>query len=298
MLFVAVLSASGACAGSEAPAGAGGAPGSGGAQGSGGALGSGGVQGSGGALGSGGLTATGGTSASGGAPGTGGAAAGTGGAQGTIMRVNLTGKKALMVVDDPSSLDDGDLAFRDVLVNRGMVVTFGDVTTAAAGAATMNLIVASSGASETEFAPLYGAVAVPMIAFGGGYFQPLNFAAAGSANKGGNVTGTTKVTIVDAATPLAASFPAGMALGVIGTTRSTQFYWGLPMGSPIKVAAVMGMPTQISVFAYEKGATMAVGTAPARRVALGWNTDAVPDLSIEAFRLMNSAIDWTAGATP
>jgi len=162
----------------------------------------------------------------------------------------------------------------------------------------MNLIVGSSGASETEFAPLYGSLAVPMILFGGGYYQPLNFAPAGSANKGGNVTGTTKLTVVDATTPLAASFPVGMPLGVIGTTRSTQFYWGLPAGSPIKVAAVMGMPTQLSVFAYEKGATMAVGTAPARRVALGWNSDAVPDLSIEAFRLMSAAVDWTAGASP
>jgi hypothetical protein len=39
---------------------------------------------------------------------------------------------------------------------------------------------------------------------------------------------------------------------------------------------------------------MATAVAADRRVAIAWKTDAVADLSIEAFKVMNAAIEWTA----
>ncbi len=79
-------------------------------------------------------------------------------------------------------------------------------------------------------------------------------------------------------------------------SRSTSLYWGTPAGSPIRVASLMGQPTQVIDFAYEKGAALMTGTAAGRRVALGFKTDVVQSLTIEGFKLLSAAIEWTAGS--
>ena len=38
------------------------------------------------------------------------------------------------------------------------------------------------------------------------------------------------------------------------------------------------------------------GTAAGRRVALGFKTDVVQSLTIEGFKLLSAAIEWTAGS--
>ena len=135
-----------------------------------------------------------------------------------------------------------------------------------------------------------------MIIFSNGAYQAMGFIAA-SAGKGSAST-PVMATIVDGTTPLASGMAMGTSFSAIGTSRSTSVYWGNPGGTPIKVATVVGAPTQLISFAYEKGATMATGTAPARRVALGFKTDVIGDLSIESTKLLNAAIEWTAGAPP
>jgi hypothetical protein len=258
--------------------------------------------------GTGGVATGGGTGAgTGGRPGTGGTTAGSGGAvagtggrvgagggPGTIMRVDLTGKKVLFIVGSPTSPATGDMSFQGVLTDRGMIVTLADAETADANAATMNLIVGSDTAGS-GWPTLYKDIAVPMIAFGNAFDFALGFIPTNSAK--GSISTPVMLTIVDETTPLAAAFTTGMNVGVIGTTRNTSIYWATPGGSPINVASVMGAPTQMGVFAFEKGAMMAIGTAAARRVVLGWRTDFVTtDLAIEAFRMMNAAIEWTATA--
>jgi len=78
--------------------------------------------------------------------------------------------------------------------------------------------------------------------------------------------------------------------------HSSQYGWGIPGGTAIKVAAVTGAPTEFAVFGYEKGSPMGVGTAAARRVALGWKTDLQDALTVQGFKLQDAAISWTAGA--
>ena len=281
---------------------AGGASGTGGAVAgkTGGTTGSGGKSASGGA-GAGTGTSTGGVSATGGsAPGRSGGATGTipvGGSQGTVTKVDLKGKKVLFIVDDPASLSDGDTMLKSIMeVSKDMIVTMGNTVTPNPDAASMNLIVASSGASASEFPALYKGATVPMIIFSNGAYQAMGFITA-SAGKGSAST-PVMATIVDDTTPLASGMAVGTNFSAIGTSRSTSVYWGNPGGNPIKVAAIVGAPTQLISFAYEKGATMATGSAPARRVALGFKTDVIGDLSIESTKLLNAAIEWTAGALP
>ena len=294
----------GACANfNEPPAGAGSGGGAGTISGTGGkvGVGTGGNVGSGGtSLGTGGSAVSGSggrITSTGGSMGTGGGPSGTGGSQGSVTKVDLKGKRVLFVVDDPASLSEGDAMLKSIMeVSRDMVVTMGDTMTANPDVATMNLIVASSGASASEFPALYKSAAVPMIAFGNSAFMALGFIAASSGK--GTVSTPVMATVVDGASPLASGMATGTNFSPIGTSRSTSVYWGAPGGAPIQVAAVVGAATQLIAFGYEKGAAMATGTAPARRVGLGFKTDVIGDLSIEATKLLNAALEWTAGAPP
>jgi hypothetical protein len=219
--------------------------------------------------------------------------AGTTGSAGAAGAVDLNGKRVLYVVDSPSSLDNGDVILEMTLQIRGMLVTFAPSTGPASLATGQDLIVVSSGASASELAPIFKDVAVPMIVFGSSAYQNLGWVA--SSGKG-SVSSTTLASLVDTTTPLVADVAPGLGFKMILDTRSTSLYWGAPGGTPIKVASVMSAPTQLVVFAFEKGAPMATGTAAARRVGFGVKTDSIQDVTIEGFKLLNAAIEWTAGS--
>ncbi len=304
-----VTAAGGATGTGGSPAtGTGGTPAPGGATGTGGATATGGSTGHGGTTGTGG-TATGGTPGAGGAhatggtPGTGGTTtsgsggagtSGTGTGGTTTGPIDLTGRKALLVVDSPSSMSDGETIVEEVLQERGMVVTVGASTGPASLAAGQNVVVVSDSSGAGDFVPIFGSVAVPMIVFGNSAFQTLGWTASSSAK--GTVASTTNVSVGNVSTPLASDLTAGVSFALILSTQSTSLYWGTPGGAPINVASVMGAPTELIDFAYEKGSAMATGTAPARRVGLGWKTNAVQNLTIDGFKLFSAAIDWTAGS--
>jgi hypothetical protein len=179
-----------------------------------------------------------------------------------------------------------------MMTARGMVVTMAGTTASAPGAAAQDLIVGSSGAAAAELATLYKSLPVPLLTFANGYYQPLDFVATTAAR--GNAPSTSTLTVVDATSHLAAGFAAGANLAVISPTRNTQIYWATPAGAPLRIAQVMGNPAQLCAFAYEKGAMMATTVAPGRRVSLCWRTDAIKDLAVDSFRLMNAAIEWAA----
>jgi hypothetical protein len=110
------------------------------------------------------------------------------------------------------------------------------------------------------------------------------------------VDSSTMVTTTSTSTPLASDLGAGTSFMAFIPGTSTSLYWGSPGGSPIAVATVMGAPTELLDFGYEKGAATATGTAPARRVGFGFKTGALQKLTIDAFKLLSAAIDWTAGS--
>jgi hypothetical protein len=288
----------------------GGATGTGGAVATGGTTGKGGTTGTGGAAGASGATGAtgkggaaggGGAPASGGTTGTGGASAtGSGGA--TVATdggapagpIDLTGRKVLLVVDSPSSMSDGENILMQVLEERGMVVTVGASTGPASLAAGMNVVVVSDSAGSGDFVPIFGSVAVPMIVLGNSAYNALGWTPKSSSK--GTVDSSAMVTTTSTATPLGSDLGAGTSFVAFIAGTSTSIYWGSPGGSPIAVAAVMGSPTELVDFGFEKGAALATGTAPARRVGLGFKTGALQKLSIDGFKLLSAAIDWTAGS--
>ncbi len=216
----------------------GGATGTGGATTTGGSTGHGGTTGTGGS-GTGGTTGTGGAHATGGTLGTGGTGTtGSGGSGTTSGPIDLTGRKALLVVDSPSSMSDGETIVEEVLQERGMIVTVGASTGPASLAAGQNVVVVSDSSGAGDFVPIFGSVSVPMIVFGNSALQTLGWTASSSAK--GTVSSTTNVSVVNVSTPLASDLTAGLAFPVILSTTSTSLYWGTPGGAPILVASVMG----------------------------------------------------------
>jgi hypothetical protein len=254
---------------------------------------------------------TGGSSGQGGAMVTGGGGrtdaggAGQGGATGlggqvanpdAGIRPDLAGRKALFIVSSPSSLDDGDVLIQQLLEIRGMTVTYGTLTTPAAMAAGYNLMILSAGIGSDSAAAVFKDVPIPLVAFGNGLYQTMGFVP-NSSSRGSAASGAQAI-VTDTSTLLSSDLAMGATIAVTNAAlgSSPQYTWGTPGGTAIKVAAVAGTPTQFAVFAYEKGAPMSVGTAAGRRVAIGWKSNAVKLLTVEAFKLQDGAFSWTAGA--
>ncbi len=258
----------------------------------------GGKTGGGGSTGGGGMVITGGGgrtgvggAGQGGAPGLGGAMANPDGGS----RPDLTGRKALFIVKSTGSLDDGDVLIQQLLEVRGMTVTYGDVSTPAAMASNYNLMILSSGiGSDSSFA-VFKDVPIPVIVFGNGLYQTMGFVPNSSSR--GSSDDTVPVIMTDISTQVSSDLGNGSSFLLTNAAiTSTQYTWGTPGGTAIKIAAVMGAPTEFAVFAYEKGSPMAVGTAAGRRVGVGWKSNAVKALTLQGFKLQDGAFSWTAGA--
>ena len=250
---------------------------------------SGGMTGStGGHTGTAGSGAGGTTSSLGGATGGGGQIAADAGA-----RPDLTGKKALFLVDSASSPDDGEALILSLLQIRGMDVTLGDATTPASMATGFVMVVLSS--NVTDAAATFASVPVPVVVFGNtSFYQPMGFVTASSGR--GSTSGEPQATVMDTTTALSSDLTQGETIDVFNAALGNSNYtWGIPGGSPIKVASIVGTPTEFVVFAYEKGAAMATGTAAGRRVSLGWKSSSVKLLALDSFKLQDAAISWAAG---
>jgi hypothetical protein len=288
-----------ACASPATSDGTGGTPGGAGMTGGGtaGTTGGGTAGASGGGLGGSVVTGGGGRTGGGGISGLGGAQ-GLGGATGNPdggARPDLTGRKALFIVSDSGSLDDGDLLIEELLQIRGMTVTLGTLTTPPSTATGYNLMILSSGLGSDSAAAVFKDVPIPTVVFSNGLYQAMGFVASSAGR--GSADGPGQVIIGDTSTALSSDLAKGATIGVTNPSLgNTNYTWGIPGGTAIKVAAVAGAPTEFAVFAYEKGAPMAVGTAAGRRVALGWKSSAEKLLTVEAFKLQDGAFSWTAGA--
>jgi collagen type VII alpha len=247
-----------------------------------------------GAAGTSGAAGTTGTTGLAGTTGTTGVAGTIGTTDGGITAVDLTGRKALLLVDSPSSPSDGETLLQQVLQERGMVVTIGASTGPASLATGQNVIVVSDSAGAGDFVPVFGTATIPMIVFGNSAFQTLGWTPTSSSK--GTVDGTTSVTMLSPTTQLSSDLAGGASFTMIIASQNDSLYWGSPGGKPIAVTSVMGSATELIDFAYEAGTATATGTAPARRVGLGWKTSALQDLTINGFKLFSAALDWTAGS--
>jgi hypothetical protein len=103
----------------------------------------------------------------------------------------------------------------------------------------------------------------------------------------------TTLNIVNSGHPLAAGLPSGSLSVMTGTTTS-GFSAGQPLGTPIIIARInQPAPNDFPcIYAYETGATMSTGTAPARRVHLFLQNDTYTNLNNDGKALFDAAVTW------
>jgi hypothetical protein len=108
------------------------------------------------------------------------------------------------------------------------------------------------------------------------------------------VTATTGFTITAPGHPLAAGLSG--ALPLLAMPGKVAFF--APGPGAIVVAVAASNADRAAIVAYERGAVMPGGVAPARRVALFLHGGTVPRLNPDGFALLDAAVHWALADRP
>ncbi|WP_345724877.1 CAP domain-containing protein, partial [Herpetosiphon gulosus] len=103
---------------------------------------------------------------------------------------------------------------------------------------------------------------------------------------------TTQLVLTDPLHPLAAGLSSPVT--VFATAHKLPFGRGSTAAAPI--ATVTGWTTRHMYFAYDTGAAMVTGIAPARRVGFFLDPTAALDLTTDGWTLFDTAVAWAAGS--
>ena len=199
------------------------------------------------------------------------------------------GKTALFVGKTrPLPADDARLA--DRLVTLGFNVVVRNQTEAqGADANAKDLVVISDSVLSSNVGTKFRDVAAPVITWEAWLFDDMRMTKAAGGNYG-STADQTALTVVDNRHPLAAGFS-----GQVSTNRSgVPFFWGVPGAGAVSVATLTGSSRSV-LFAYDAGASMVGGTAPARRV--GFYGGAASSFTPDGWTLFETASRWAASCT-
>lgn len=223
-------------------------------------------------------------------------------------------KRALFVVGGAANTAAGapnapqqtsdNLAYND-LIRLGFQVTVTHAQTARAeDAQEQSLIVISSTITSGDMGTpnIFTATPVPLFTWEGGTFGKLRLAGSDSTT----LSGQTAINITNTAPPVASELCAGYS-GPVTVLNSGQNVLYVAKTALPEQAVIVAQPgggttpeLRACFFAYEKGATMALGTnAAARRVAWGIGEDAGrANYNAAGLKLFTNALMWAAaGAT-
>jgi hypothetical protein len=243
--------------------------------------------------------ATGGSMATGGAGGsstTGGSGGGGAGGQPIDMApppdmmapppVDMAGPQVALLVVGLAQLDATDTLMRNRLMAKMMVEVVPEAMATAASATGKAIVAITATSSAAGTNTKFRDVAVPVLLLEPNLMGPMRMTADVATERGTLME--TRVTIAAAGHPLAAGFTGNVAV----YSSTGRLVWGLPGPGATRVAHVNGMTTRPAIFAYETGAPMLGGTAPAKRVAFFLHENMTDVTTPDGVRLLDAAIDW------
>ena len=199
-------------------------------------------------------------------------------------------KNVLFVVGDAASLVAADTAISNRLqINGYTVQVVSDEVATAANATGKALVLTSSTVGSTTLGAKFRDVAVPVINWEHAVQDDYGFTTAANLGTAGSQT---TLNITNPGHPLAGGLSAGTRTIATGPVA---FTWGEPGGSPIIITRLSSGSTNPCIYAYEAGAAMATGTAPARRVNLFLQNDTFASLNADGLKLFDAAVSWAIG---
>jgi len=151
-------------------------------------------------------------------------------------------------------------------------------------AAGKKLVLVSATVSSGNVTTKFRDVAVPVINWETQLQDDFGF-----ATSSGNAASQTALNITNPGHPLTGGLPAGTR--TVATTAG-DFSWAEPGGNPIIIARLSDGSNHPCLYAYETGAAMSSGTAPARRVHLFLQNNTFSSLNADGLRLFDAAVNW------
>lgn len=196
---------------------------------------------------------------------------------------------ALFVVGN-TNLSPSDAAIKARLNSLNYNVTVRAATNVFSTNANLKtVVVISSSVIATNVGIKFRSNAVPVVTWQQDLYDDMGMVASNSTYYG-TTASQSQVDIVSPGHELA----AGLSGTVTIVSNSSTFAWGQPTNTDINIATLVGNPTNIAVFGYEKGAGMVNLVAPARRVGLCFTDSAITNLNANGWALFDAAITWAA----
>ncbi len=243
--------------------------------------------------------ASGGSMATGGAGGsstTGGSGGGGAGGQPIDMApppdmmdpppVDMAGPPVALLVVGMAQLNATDTLVRNRLMAKMMVEVVPEAMATAASATGKAMVAITSTTTAAGTNSKFRDVPVPVFLLEPNLMGPMRMTADVATERGTLME--TRVTIAAAGHPLAAGFTGNVAV----YSSAWRLVWGLPGPGATRVAHVAGMTNRPAIFAYETGAPMLGGTAPAKRVAFFLHENTADVTTPDGVKLLDAAIDW------
>jgi hypothetical protein len=198
---------------------------------------------------------------------------------------------ALFVVADRANPNTAEISIVTRLEGIGfLMTTLGQNEVNDAAAEGMSLVLISATVSSgTIVTNMPGLKDLPMPVIN---WEPFLYDDQGFQAANGGEFNTSLVEIINANHPLAAGLPEG-PIQITSSERGVSY--GTPEGDAIIIAVNPNDYTQAVLFGYEKGAAMAVGNAPARRVGTFLLNDAADSLTADGWALFDSSVVWAMG---
>ncbi|MEM1043528.1 MAG: T9SS type A sorting domain-containing protein [Bacteroidota bacterium] len=193
---------------------------------------------------------------------------------------------ALLIIDDAGDPAFADLNVEGLLGSLGFdVLVRSDEAATNADADDKAIILISGSVDPAVLTAGYDQTAVPLILWEPALYGDLRLTAASAFGSTGAVT---DVEITNEDHPIAVGFALG---DTTVYALASPMTFGQPGGDAVTVGTADG---QAVLFAYDDGAAMASGTAPARRVGFFADNDGLGEATGAGIQLLENAIIWAA----
>jgi hypothetical protein len=205
---------------------------------------------------------------------------------------NRGNRVALLVVGD-INLPTADAMVKSRLVALGyQVVVKTGSGVAGSDANNKALIVVTETAGNGLVGTKFNNTRVPVVVMNLGLMRDMTLTGDNFQDDKGSALNQNEIEIVTPEHPMAAGYRGRVPV----TIARTEFLWGRPATTAIRVATLPGSPDQPVIFGYRTGASLMPGfptlEAPARRVGFFAGSAALAALSNDGGKLFDAAVIW------